>query len=67
MTAAYRSLSTVVGTVISLLTMPMVTTVAILIFDEPFRWTILFGGILIFLSAISVTLLKMLYNRKISG
>jgi drug/metabolite transporter (DMT)-like permease len=58
MTEAYKSLSTATGSIISLLTMPIVTVVAILAFKENFKLTTLFGGVLIFLSAIGVTLIS---------
>jgi len=58
MTIAYKSLSTTVGTIISLLTLPVVTFIAIIFFKEAFPVYLIIGGILIFISALSVTLIK---------
>jgi len=55
MTEAYKYVPTAFGSVVSLLTMPIVAVIAIVYFKEPFTYETVFGGVIIFTSAILAT------------
>lgn len=57
MTTSYKTLSTALASILSLLTMPIVTVIAIFIFKEQCHILNLIGGLLIFLSGIAVALI----------
>ncbi len=57
MTTSYKALSTTLASILSILTMPIVTLIAIFIFKEKCNMLNIFGGILIFIAAITIAII----------
>jgi len=55
MTWSYKHLDVHTGSILQLLTMPIVTFIAIVIFKEPFKMNTIWGGIMIFAAAAIVS------------